>query len=142
MKTSSTASDIISFGSTSMKKASGRKQKAKQTLLVKENFQRTKWMGKYFREFSNYDQGYYYRCLRMSLEIFQHLYNFVCPLIAKQDTKLNWKCKKLLMQLENIPFRMFFECITIISFYFIDFKLSPESGDRKLSLFHFGFIIQ
>ena len=33
MQTSFTASDIISFGSTSMQKASERKQKAKKTLL-------------------------------------------------------------------------------------------------------------
>ena len=46
------------------------------------------------------------------------------------------------MQLENIISNAFFDCITIISFYFIDFKLSPETGDRKLSLFDFDFIIR
>ena len=47
------------------------------------------------------------------------------------------------MQLEKVyNFECFFECITIISFYFIDFKLLPEIGDRKLSLVHFGFIIR
>ena len=44
------------------------------------------------------------------------------------------------MQLENIQFRMFFR-MYFISFYFIDFKLSPEIGDRKLSLFHCHFFI-
>ena len=39
-----------------------------------------------FRELSNDDREYYYRYLRMSPERFEHLFNLVGPLIAKQDT--------------------------------------------------------
>ena len=46
-------------------------------------------------------------------ERFKHLFNLVGSLIAKQDTNqqtrsLTESCKMLLMQLENIQFRMFF----------------------------------
>ena len=37
-------------------------------------------------ELSNDDREYYYRYLRMSPERFEHLFNLVGPLIAKQDT--------------------------------------------------------
>ena len=37
-------------------------------------------------ELSNDDLEYYYRYLRMRPERFEHLFNFVGPLIAKQDT--------------------------------------------------------
>ena len=39
-----------------------------------------------FCELSNDDREYYYRYLRMSPELFEHLFNLVGPLIAKQDT--------------------------------------------------------
>ena len=54
-------------------------------IFTEERKERGEW--EYlFHELSNDDREYYYRYLRMSPERFEHLFNLVGPLIAKQDT--------------------------------------------------------
>ena len=54
-------------------------------IFTEERKERGEWEN-LFRELSNDDREYYYRYLRMSPERFEHLFNLVGPLIAKQDT--------------------------------------------------------
>ena len=54
-------------------------------IFTEERKERNEWEN-LFCELSNDDLEYYYRYLRMSSERFEHLFNFVGPLIAKQDT--------------------------------------------------------
>ena len=65
-----------------------RKQKRRfwvRKIFTEERKDRREWEN-LFREISNDDWEYYYRYLRMSPELFEHLFNLVGPLIAKQDT--------------------------------------------------------
>ena len=64
-------------------------KKLKRRFLVRKIFteerkEQGEWE-KFFCELSNDDREYYYRYLRMSPERFEHLFNLVGPLIAKQD---------------------------------------------------------
>ena len=61
------------------------KKDALRKIFTQERKERGEW-GNIFRELSNDDQKYYYRHLRMNREHFEHLFNLVDPLIAKQDT--------------------------------------------------------
>ena len=54
-------------------------------IFTEERKERGEWEN-IFRELSNDDQKYYYRHLRMNREHFEHIFNLVGPLIAKQDT--------------------------------------------------------
>ena len=65
-----------------------RKQKRRfsvRKIFTEERKDQGEWEN-LFRELSNDDREYYYGYLRMSLELFEHLFNLVGPLIAKQDT--------------------------------------------------------
>ena len=56
-----------------------------RNIFSEERKERGEWEN-FFRELSNDDREYYYRYLRMSPESFEHLFNLVGLLIAKQDT--------------------------------------------------------
>ena len=58
-------------------------------IFTEKRKERGEW-GNLIRELSNDYREYYYMYLRMSPERFEHLFNFVGPLIAKQDR--NYRC--------------------------------------------------
>ena len=101
-----------------------------------------KIMGKYISQNSNDDRESYCRYLCMSPERFVHLFNHCWYVNSQKRHELQKKYtskKKPCYYTWNVSsknFECFFECITIISSYFIDFKLSPETGDRKYHFFH------
>ena len=92
------------------------------------------WIRKIFRSFS---------CLGIRLYKFWWLFVAFekCHSIRKQEAKLK-VVKSYSCNLKIYNFKCFFECVTIISSYFIDFKLSPKIGDRELSPIHFDFIMR
>ena len=71
-----------------MRQEENKKQKRRfpvRKIFTEERKERDEWEN-IFRELSSDDWEYYYRYLRMSPERFEHLFNLVGPLIAKQDT--------------------------------------------------------
>ena len=114
MHTSFTASRIISFGSKSIQKASRRKYKAKKTLLGEKNFH---WRKMLFVAVRNV---------------------WKTPLYS-QTTRLTESCKKLLMQLENIQFRMFFRMYYNYLILFHWFQTIARNWRQKIVTFSFWF---
>ena len=114
MHTSFTASRIISFGSKSIQKASRRKYKAKKTLLGEKNFH---WR-------------------KMLFVVVRNVWK--TPLYS-QTTRLTESCKKLLMQLENIQFRMFFRMYYNYLILFHWFQTITRNWRQKIVTFSFWF---